>query len=159
MEIDASEVKKLRKELKRLRPDEPEWEKRFGQINKRAGDIVVEDARRRAAGMGAQRAKAARAIKSSTAKTGIRVRIAGGAGVPFALGAFWGAKKRTGWYARARYRRSTGRQFDRWVGNTWEVGGPGGPYALNPAIRAQLPKVLDTWGDEVVALMEELNIR
>lgn len=55
--------------------------------------------------------------------------------------AFWGAKKRTGWYGRYRYKDSTGVQLPAWVGNSWEVGGEDGPYALNPAIRFEKDEI------------------
>lgn len=44
-------------------------------------------------------------------------------------------------------------QFPTWVGNGWDVGGPGGPYAVNPAIRESLDDIVNAYGDglEVVS--------
>lgn len=55
--------------------------------------------------------------------------------------AIWGAKKRTGWYGRSRYRNSRGRQHPEWVGNSWDVGGSGGPRGLNDAVRHEKPNI------------------
>ena len=52
---------------------------------------------------------------------------------PFAAGAFYGA---------LQYR-----QFPEWVGNSWEVGGSGGPYAINPTIRDSMSDIIDAYGD------------
>lgn len=52
---------------------------------------------------------------------------------PFAAGAFYGA---------LQYR-----QFPEWVGNSWEVGGSGGPAAINPTIRDNLGEIVDAYGD------------
>jgi hypothetical protein len=156
--VDASEVKALRRELRRLRPESPEWSKKFAQINKQAGEIIVSEARARASSGSRQQATAAQAIKASASQRGVQVRIAGGSGVPYALAAFWGMKRRSGWYSAKRYAASMGRQTAPWVGSSWEVGGPGGPYAINPAIRAKLDEVLDQWGDAVEELMDELDV-
>jgi hypothetical protein len=158
MEINDKQLKALRTELRRLKPDSPEWARRFGQVNKTGGTVIVEDAQRRASGLGRQQSRAARAIKASSGQMGIRIRLAGGSSVPTALAAFLGQNQRSGWYARRRYKHSAGRQFQPWVGNSWEPGGPGGPLAINPAIRANLDDVLDMWGDAVEDLMQDLNI-
>lgn len=38
-------------------------------------------------------------------------------------------------------------QFPEWVGNTWEVGGAGGPAAINPAIRESKDDIVQAYGD------------
>src|SRR5690606_27550271 len=64
-----------------------------------------------------QQASAAEAIKArATAKTA-RLAITGGPA--YAKAAFWGMKRRTGWYAAQRYEASTGRQAPPWVGANW----------------------------------------
>ena len=61
---------------------------------------------------------------------------------PFALAAYWGAKKRTGWYGAAQFRQSAGQQFAAWVGNDWEVAVAGqGPYAINDALAKHLKDI------------------
>lgn len=160
MPIDYDDVTKLRKELKRLKPDAPEWTRKFAKINKAASQLIVEEARSRARASGKrQQARAASAIKASSNAKGIKLLVSGGASRPYALAAFWGAKRRTGWYAKRRYKASTGRQFSPWVTNAWEVGGTGGPYAINPAIAARVDEVMEAYGDAVGELMDDLNLR
>lgn len=55
--------------------------------------------------------------------------------------AFWGARKRTGWYAAPKYAGGPP-QHPEWVGNSWDVGQLGqGPYAINPAIYHELDNI------------------
>ena len=71
---------------------------------------------------------AAKRTTTAAARIGIRP-------TPGAQATFWGAKRRTGWYARERYSGSTGRQHPPWVGASWGAGKRGeGPYVLNEAI-------------------------
>jgi hypothetical protein len=89
--------------------------------------------------MGGIQKKASRAIKGTATQREARVQInkskAKSNPTAFANIAFWGAKKRTGWYAADKYQQSKGRQHPPWVGNTWEVLNPTqGPYALNAAL-------------------------
>jgi hypothetical protein len=53
--------------------------------------------------------------------------------------AIWGAKKNTGWNVRAK--RGGARQHPKWVGEGWEVGGPGGPRGINDAVRHDKTKI------------------
>lgn len=121
--------------------------KEFGLAQRKVKDLVVGDARTigRTSKRGPLRHFSRRAGISGTStakdsKTGI-------AGVailvknPDAMAAFMGSGGRTGWYAAGKFSRSKGRQFAPHVGNTWEVGGPGGPYAINPAIRQNLEHI------------------
>jgi hypothetical protein len=55
--------------------------------------------------------------------------------------AFWGAKKRTGWNAG----NLTPNQ-PPWVGNSWEPGGSGGPYAINATIAGNLDAIEERFG-------------
>ena len=65
---------------------------------------------------------------TAAARVGIRP-------TPGAQATFWGAKRRTGWYARERYAGSTGRQHPPWVGASWDAGKRGeGPYVLNETV-------------------------
>jgi len=69
---------------------------------------------------------------------------------PYALGVFMGAKARFGWYSKARYRSSEGRQFQPWVGNQWDPGEFGGtPYHIGPAINSSVDEVVDMVGDGI----------
>lgn len=63
---------------------------------------------------------------------------------PRALGVFWGAKARFGWYSKARYSGSRGRQFEPWVGNQWDPGERGGqPYFIGDAINDSIDEVVE----------------
>lgn len=56
--------------------------------------------------------------------------------------AFFGAKRRTGWYAKARYAPSPSPQFPEWVGIGWPYASKSaGPYVLNAALADVLPQV------------------
>lgn len=72
---------------------------------------------------------------------------------PYALGVFWGMRRRSGWYAAHRYRGSSGRQFEPWVGNQWDPGETGGqPYFIGPAINDSVDEVIDMYGDAIEKL-------
>jgi len=63
--------------------------------------------------------------------------------------AFWGAKKHTGWYNRARYVDGVP-QHPKWIGNSWDAAtNPGGPYAINAALAAYLPELLDEYEEAI----------
>lgn len=63
---------------------------------------------------------------------------------PDAIARFFGAKRRTGWYAKGRYRHSPARQFDPWVGNQWDPGETGGrPYYIGDAVNDVVPEAID----------------
>jgi len=69
---------------------------------------------------------------------------------PRALGVFFGAKARFGWYSAGRYQRSQGRQFEPWVGNQWDPGEGGAePYFIGPAINASVDEVLEKMADGI----------
>lgn len=69
------------------------------------------------------------------------------------LATFLGQTQRSGWYGWRRYRRSTGRQFDKWVGNQWDPGDAGGkPYFIGDAINDSVDDVIDVLGDEIEQL-------
>lgn len=56
--------------------------------------------------------------------------------------AFFGAKRRAGWYAAQKYGASPARQFPEWVGSSWTAGVRGeGPYVINDVIASQMPRI------------------
>ena len=68
----------------------------------------------------------------------------------YALAWIWGARRRTGWYAKGRYHDSPARQFPAWVGNQWDPGELGGsPYYIGPAINQSIDEVVELYGDEI----------
>lgn len=142
--------------------------RKLGRANKSATADMVETARGNARSMGGLPGKAADAINPSATRTAVQIVVANTPARPWALVAFLGAKARTGWYAWSCYdedwRPSAGIEKRRWeikkppvgapqhlpwVGNMWEAGaGNYGsePYAINPAIRSHLPKLLEEYG-------------
>ncbi len=79
----------------------------------------------------AQQAKASGAIVGAAESRAAKIAVRNSP--PFAQGAFFGALQYP--------------QFPAWVGNSWEVGGSGGPYAVNPAIRDSMQDIIDGYGD------------
>lgn len=60
------------------------------------------------------------------------------ASAPGATVAYFGTKRRIGWYAAARYRNSPP-QFPPWVGNRWRAASRNeGPYAINAMLADRL---------------------
>lgn len=72
---------------------------------------------------------------------------------PRTLGVLWGANRRFGWYAHPQFQNSTGRQFERWVGNQWTPGAEAGkPYFVGDAINNSVDEAMDLLLDEVIHL-------
>lgn len=105
------------------------WTRALALANREIGQYVAKESK--ANTETAQQAKASRAIRGRGAALSAKVVILDNP--PFALGAFLGALQ----YA----------QFPTWVGNSWDVGGPGGPYAVNPTIRANMDNIVNAYGD------------
>lgn len=152
-----------RKDLAAFRKDlaavGPEWPKQVKAVNQ---VIATKGARRamgRALSMGGVWARNASAIQPrATARAGsIRVKPSKGRNsrTAGAKVAFWGSKKRTGWYAEERFNEIKTVQHPPWVGNTWKAGVKGqGPYAINDALADYGPELLEDWGhaiDELTA--------
>jgi len=115
-------------------------------LNKDIAEMLAAKARTKAAGMGGVYAKGAPAIVGAgTVKAG-RVRVKATGGYRFAPVAFWGTKRRTGWYAARRFEGSGREQHPYWVGNMFDVGVKGqGPYAINDAIAENIDELLELW--------------
>lgn len=133
-------LKELRVALKELDSGLP---KALNKVLKDGAETVSSDARSRAPGVSPQAARAAGQIKPSGTAQGASVTLSNSAKVPFALAALLGIDRRTGWYARDRYASSPGRQAPPWMGTGWQVGGTGGPRAINPAFAAKAPALME----------------
>lgn len=154
--VDIKELREFRRSLKD-RADAKAWVRTLASASKRGGQIIVNEARSNASGMGGQQAAAAGAIKASASAEGISIRVGRTARAPFGLAAFWGAERQTGWYGQGRYFNSMGVQFKPWVGASWDVGQAGeGPYAVNAAIASKIDEVMDGWSDDVIQIMNEI---
>jgi hypothetical protein len=109
------------------------WSRELTRTHRELGQMVASLSSGAAAGMGGSQAHFAGAIRGRGTAASARIGV-----LPRANAAFWGAKKRTGWYGAPRYAESTGQQHLPWVGTGWTAGGPGGPYAINATVRDNL---------------------
>lgn len=70
-----------------------------------------------------------------------------------ALGVFMGANRRFGWYAAPQFAQSSGRQFEKWVGNQWSPGSDAGkPYFIGDAVNNSIDEALELLADEIMHL-------
>lgn len=108
---------------------------------------IAEDAAEGARGAAAtrgtgQQRRAAWGIEGRSTALSAKLTISTKGDLPFALGAFFGAKAYP--------------QFPRWVGNTWEAGVKGeGPYHVNDALAEEADRAEERFGD----LVEDLAVR
>lgn len=73
---------------------------------------------------------------------------------PGATVAFWGARKRTGWYAAERYQDGGRPQHPPWVGNRWQAGARNqGPYVINEMLADRLPQLQRLYWDGQVQVI------
>lgn len=136
-------MREFRKELKALHP---QWPRALGDVHKQIAEEGAEVSRYTAHGMGGVQAKAADAIRGIGNQRDARVGITGGAGLPMANPAFWGAKRHTGWNAR----RNGLPNLPDWVGNSWEPAVAGqGPYAINNALAQYMPRLMDHYAEMI----------
>jgi hypothetical protein len=136
LDVVTVDLSKFRKELKKIGP---EWPKELAQAHRDLAKIGERVSQSEARRMGGVQRKAAAAIRGRgnqrDARISIRPSKSKRAGTAMANVAFWGAEKRTGWYARPRYSDSLAPQHPPWIGNNWQVANPTeGPYAINAAL-------------------------
>jgi hypothetical protein len=134
----------LREFRKALKAVGPEWPKELSRANREIAKIGERVSQTEARGMGGVQARAANAIKGSASAREARIQIKPSSGKrnPTAMAntAFWGAKKRTGWY---RTKPPGKPQHPEWVGNRWEVADlNSGPYAINAALARHLDDIV-----------------
>lgn len=141
-----------------LREFGAQWPKALRNINKRAADAARDFARQQALSMGGIWAAAAKAIVARANQYDARVGVnASSKTTPFGGAAFWGMKRRTGWYAYSRFKDSPKPQHPPWVGNTWKAASrTEGPYAINAALADHLDEILDIYSQEIESLMNEV---
>jgi hypothetical protein len=113
-------------------------------------DIAARVSQAEARRMGGVQAKAAGSLRGSATATQARLQVKPSKSkrnaTAMANVAFWGAKKRTGWYAQKRYADSPRVQHPEWIGNTWDVMDPSaGPYAINKALSAHQGDIYDAF--------------
>jgi hypothetical protein len=133
-----------------------EWPRELRKVNKTIADEAVALARSDAAERGGVWAKAAKAIRARATQNEARIAVRPGPKYPFALAAFWGMKRRTGWYGAKRFRGSGGHQHAPWVGASWRVAERGeGPYVINDALARYRPRLLDRYAEMLDRLHAE----
>lgn len=97
---------------------------------------------------GPQAAEAAKGVKGRATQKQAMLSITNRP--PFTLPVVMGQRRRSGWYAARRFRGSTARQFQPWVGNQWDPGETGGkPYFVGPAINESIDEAIDLFGDAI----------
>lgn len=145
--IDAIGLKEFRRQLREI---DRELTKELRVINKKVADEAAAKAKDIASGMGGVQARAASAIRGKANQRDARIGVLATGRNAMANVAFWGAKRRTGWYSAGRYASSSTPQHPEWVGNSWDVGAAGqGPYAINEAINRNLDALLDIFRDGI----------
>jgi hypothetical protein len=133
------------------------------KANQDVGKLVGDKAKGKAAGGTQQQRKAApRAIRGSGSVREAFVEIRNLGSMGYGLAAFMGAKRRTGWYARARYQGGPP-QFEPWVGNQHQAGARTiglqvYPYHVGPAISENLNKVEELYQEAVMRQFAALGL-
>lgn len=140
----AVEITGLREFRKALKAVGPEFPKELTKANRDVAKIAERVSQNEARAMGGIQRRAASAIKGSANARSARIQIKPSRGKrnPTAMAnvAFWGAKKRTGWY---RSKPQGKAQHPEWVGAGWQVAEPNeGPYAINPALARHLDDIV-----------------
>lgn len=144
--IQVDGLKEFRASLKEMHP---RWPEAMKAAHETIATEAARDSRSAARLMGGVQAKSASAIGGKATQREARIAVLPSRLDAMAAVAFWGAKRRTGWYSPGRYRNST-RQHPVWVGNSWEVAVPGqGPYAINNTLARNLRRYLDRYFDEI----------
>lgn len=131
------------------------WDSRLSLAHQKIAAKGATVSRAYAAGMGGVQSKAKSAIGGKHTKNEAAVGVFGSRLDRMANVAYWGAKRKTGWYRKPRYFDSPP-QHAPWVGNTWEAAVAGqGPYAINNALAANLDELLDEYMQMVDGIAAE----
>lgn len=157
--IEIEGLKEFRKNLAAMGKEYP---KELRAINKKVADEARDLARAKATGMGSVFAKASGKIKSYATQTQASV---GFIEQDLANVAFWGTKRRSGWYNWKRYLSNqqtwpdrtawvggnhSDKQHPPWIGNTWDVAVLGeGPYAINDALAENEERLKQMYLDDL----------
>lgn len=142
---DVVGLKEFRAALKEL---EGNWPKELKAAHRIIGDRGAEWAQWEAASGSRMQQVARAAIKGKGTERDARIRVSQTKALPFANFAFWGGKRRSGWFADPVRYSGYASPFKPWVGNTWEAAVVGeGPYAINPALAKHMDDILDTYWD------------
>lgn len=142
----ATEVKGLKDFRKELKDLEGDLDKELTKVHKK---IAAEEASRiqvNADSAGGVWAKASKGITGVGLGTSAAIRIGKPNQAPMAPVAFWGAKKRTGWFANPKYGDYPS-QHPEWVGNNWDAASKTeGPYVINYTLAEDLDRIVESYG-------------
>jgi len=143
-------VEGLREFRKALKEAGEQFPKELKAAHLDVAQIAARVSQSEARRMGGVQAKAAGALRGSGTATQARLQVKPSKSkrnaTAMANVAFWGAKKRTGWYAKGKFADSPKPQHKEWVGNDWEVMDPTkGPYAINAALAAHQGDIYDAF--------------
>lgn len=130
--VEVGGLKDLARALKQIDAELPKQLRKAGLA---VAKLVADEAQQRARSGTPTQRKAAAAIKAQAGAAKAAIAVKPTTAIPFALGAFFGAKA---WP-----------QFEPWVGASWTAGGPGGPAAINPAIAALDDQILAVYAETV----------
>lgn len=152
--IDVKGLKEFRKALRELGPEFP---KALAQAHRNVAQIAERVSQAEARRMGGVQAKSAKAIRGRGNQRSARlaIRPSNSPRNPTAMAnvAFWGAKKRTGWYAKQNSPNG-GQQHPTWVGAAWAVADPNaGPYAINVALHNNMDDIFAAFEAELDRLI------
>ncbi len=135
MPVELVGLQEFRAALKAMGP---EWPRALTEVHQQIGRRGAALARGRASTP--LQAKAQGTIKGRGTQSAATISVSGMGGLGNV--AFWGAKKKTGWYAKPQFADGPA-QHPPWVGNSWEVAVHGqGPYAINAALADDLPDIM-----------------
>lgn len=143
-------VEGLREFRKALKEAGEQFPKELKAAHLDVAQIAARVSQSEARRMGGVQAKAAGALRGNGTATQARLQVKPSKSkrnaTAMANVAFWGAKKRTGWYAKGKFADSPKPQHKEWVGNDWEVMDPTkGPYAINAALAAHQGDIYDAF--------------
>lgn len=137
--VEVVGLPELRRQLRQME-NPRRWTQELGASQREIAKKVAAWSQSAARGVGGSTGHFAGAIAGRGGVSGARIQIRKNE----ANAAFWGAKQRTGW--------NTGNEspnHPKWVGNQWEVGSSGGPYAINPTIQNRLTDIMEMYGEAV----------
>lgn len=125
--IQVDGLDQFRRELKSI---SPALVKEMAKLNQEAAQIIVDKVEPKTA----QQRKVIAGVKAARQARGAVVRTQNTTRHPFAIGAFFGAR---------RYH-----QFPEWIGNQWDPGDSvDGRYGVAFAVHDGLEEVMDRYGD------------
>lgn len=149
----GNEVRGLREFRAALKDIDPALPRELAKAHRTIARRGATGAEALAFGLGGVQARAAGAISGAGDQLSARISVNQSGRNPMANVAFWGAKKRTGWFAGGQYASSNSVQHPPWVGDSWEVAEfSTGPYAINRALFFDLPQLVADFDDMIVDL-------